>query len=769
MEIYVDLRCFQDAGYAFRGVGYHSSTLLREGRKFFPADTRWIGIVDSSLSDIPLEYRDLVDELTSVASSENTSAADVFIQLSPMTHSAERVIRFLSRPETLSAVVIYDFIPLDLQERYLTDTRLATEYASNLGWLGKYDLMFPISEYSASRLMDLLGVDRRNVNVTGVALRQVFQAILENGIPDDEGAAAIKSPFFLFVGGADSRKNVNVILKAHATLNVVRKPRLVIVGAYPPRFHDEMLEIYRNHGGNPGDLDWKHGIADAELALLYRDCLCSICSSEIEGFSLPVIEAIASGACVFVSNIAAHRELVSVADAIFEPHDSTRLGQLMQRAVDDKEWRQSVAKSQAPAAKRFLLERVSYRFWNPIVQRLKHVAKKNLQNGRSRRARIAILSPFPPDRSGVADYTRSSLEEIGKLADVDVFCDTANPIATSGVKRFIPLSAVRHLAGEYDQIVSIVGNSHFHTKILEYQVEFGGPCLVHDNRLAEVYNWWKGPEAFHAMACRSLGRAVTYDECQGWLREPGTLPSIFFDELIPNARPLMVHSRGLQAHIKKQYAAEAVYLPFCVYRQFPDHLLSLEAKKLARKKLGISDDVLAIITLGIVDPVKSPETCIQAVSLARQSGLNAHLYFVGSSEGQLKYIDECAKRWKVEGAIHLCGDWVDDAMYTDFIVAADMAIQLRKHFFGGLSGAMLDCIASGLVTIANEDLAEALEAPENVLRISDELLADKLALQISNAKSKFDLNDRLTVMRSKYLVQHSFSEYAHQFLAAIRG
>ena len=768
MEIYVDLRCFQDPGYAFRGVGYHSSTLLREGRKFFAATTRWVGIVDSDKTEIPQEFSDLVDEVTSIAAPKAIDGKSLFVQLSPMTHAAERIHRFLAQPSTLSVAVVYDFIPLDLPGRYLTDRKLMTDYTSNLSWLSRYDLMFPISEYSASRLKDLVDIDRRNVHVTGVALRAEFASILLGEHTNDLESLTAAKAFFLFVGGADSRKNVDVVLESHARLDSVSKPRLVIVGAYPQRFYDDMITIYRLHGGNPSDIEMKNGIGDFELAALYRDCLCSICSSEIEGFSLPVIEAIACGASVFVSNIDAHRELVSVPDAIFEAHDAVRLSQLMQRALVDKEWTRGLARLQEPRAKHFLLERVAYRFWNPIVQSLKAFCEKRAKNASvPKRTRIAILSPFPPDRSGVADYTRRSLEEISKLADVDVFCETASPAATSCVRNFFPLSTLTYLSSEYDHVVSVVGNSHFHTKIIDYQVKFGGPCLVHDNRLAELYNWWKGPEAFHAMACRSLGRNVSYQECQDWIRDPGKLQSIFFDDLIPGARPLMVHSKGIQAQVKNQYGTDAVYLPFCVYRDFPDEQITKESKQSARQKLGIDNGVVAIVTLGIVDPTKSPQTCIEAISLVRQAGINAHLYFVGSSSGRHSIIEKFAERMNVGDAVHQCSDWVEEQMYNDFVIAADMAIQLRSHFFGGLSGALLDCIASGLVTFANDNLAESMDAPASVLRISDRLCPDELSKKILRAIASIDLNDRLTDNRRKYLFEHSFAIYARRFIDSL--
>ena len=63
--------------------------------------------------------------------------------------------------------------------------------------------------------------------------------------------------------------------------------------------------------------------------------------------------------------------------------------------------------------------------------------------------------------------------------------------------------------------------------------------------------------------------------------------------------------------------------------------------------------------------------------------------------------------------------WLSDLEYRDYLLAAYMGIQLRNHFFGGLSGALLDCVAAGLPTVANKDLAEAVEAPQYVVRVPD--------------------------------------------------
>ena len=60
----------------------------------------------------------------------------------------------------------------------------------------------------------------------------------------------------------------------------------------------------------------------------------------------------------------------------------------------------------------------------PMLQRLDGRAPAVL---RGYRPRVALLSPLPPDRSGVADYTAATCVELGRLVDLHVFTETARP------------------------------------------------------------------------------------------------------------------------------------------------------------------------------------------------------------------------------------------------------------------------------------------------------------------------------------------------------
>ncbi len=209
-------------------------------------------------------------------------------------------------------------------------------------------------------------------------------------------------------------------------------------------------------------------------------------------------------------------------------------------------------------------------------------------------------------------------------------------------------------------------------------------------------------------------------------------------------------------------------MPFCCYRGFEDEELTPVARQAARDRLGISKENVCIVTLGIVGKSKAPEQCIDAIEHLRHAGIPAELHFVGSSDQYRNTLIAQAKRLGIEEYIHFCNDWISDEQYRDYVIAADYAIQLRSHFFGGLSGAMLDCIASGLPTVANEDLAVALDSPETVMRVSDRLLARELSQSLQNAFAKNMHNNRLVSCRTKYMQEHSFDNYARELLSVLQ-
>ena len=89
---------------------------------------------------------------------------------------------------------------------------------------------------------------------------------------------------------------------------------------------------------------------------------------------------------------------------------------------------------------------------------------------------------------------------------------------------------------------------------------------------------------------------------------------------------------------------------------------------------------------------------------------------------------------------------------------------MRTHRFGGLSGAVGDCIAAGLPTVVNDDLASAFDSPSYVLRVSDELDPREIANTLNAAIGRGLHRCRHEEERRSYVESDSFDRYAVQLL-----
>ncbi|MFM7151503.1 MAG: glycosyltransferase, partial [Gemmataceae bacterium] len=461
------------------------------------------------------------------------------------------------------------------------------------------------------------------------------------------------------------------------------------------------------------------------------------------------------------------RELVTQKDAIFPPGDPAALEKQLQRMTDEPGYRQDLYQRQAAVGPRFAEREVARRLWTHVTKHLRRSPAPAVRAADAGRPRLAILSPYPPDRSGVADYTAISLADVARHARVDVFTEAKSPRRDPWVHRYHDVSDLAYLQGEYDRILAVVGNSDFHWRILQLHKRYGGACLMHDNRLAELYAWKLGLGPFANMASEILGRGVSTQEAEHWLRHPGQLPALFFDEILLRADPLIVHSRGIQSQVAKRYKVKPAYLPFCCYRPIEAKDLTDDSRRAARKRLGVPDDRLLIISLGILSRVKGAAECIYAIEQLRTWGVPAELHFVGSPADMKPELSEIADKLGVGDHIRLMEDWTTEQQYQDYLLAADFAIQLRAHGFGGLSGAVMDCITAGLPTVVNEDLAEAMDGPDYVYRVPDHFSPLLIAEQILLASKAERHRVRLGPTRDAYLREHSFDRYARLMMKVL--
>ncbi len=123
--------------------------------------------------------------------------------------------------------------------------------------------------------------------------------------------------YFLYVGNAYPHKNIEKLIKAFSAFRTLKNLdfQLVLVGK-EDYFYKKLIEKIKiqNYSG----VIIKNNVSDKELSHLYHNAIALVAPSLMEGFGLPVLEAMASGCLVLASDISSYREVAADAAIYFD-------------------------------------------------------------------------------------------------------------------------------------------------------------------------------------------------------------------------------------------------------------------------------------------------------------------------------------------------------------------------------------------------------------------------------------------------------------------
>ncbi|MGH7119753.1 MAG: glycosyltransferase, partial [Acetobacteraceae bacterium] len=694
-----------------RGIGRVTSNLVAAARTAVPelARARFLALIDPAMPPLAPSHRALFESERSAAQPALLRRPAWFVEPSPMTHDPLFVAPLLAEPALFSAAVVHDFIPYDAPEHYLSRPGARLAYATALAWLGRYRLFLPNSATTAARLATLLNVAERDIAVAGAPLDPLFLT---------SSASALRR-HVLVAGGADRRKNVECPLRAHAAAPRFARVPIIVSGIYSPADIERLSALHADEGGEPSLLSFAGAIDDAELLRLYREALAVVVPSRAEGFSLPVIEAMAQGSPVLASAIPVHAELITDPAFLFPPDDPRALARLVERVLSDPSFAASLIAAGRTAWPRFRAERVAERFWQAVAARATPQRPATPAIARARRPRVALLTPLPPDCSGVADYSAASVPELGRRVELHLFTATPSPAVPPGAASVRPLSALPFLSRRFDRVIGVLGNSQYHVGIFHLLLRYGGAAIAHDARMLGFYRGVLGIEHARAVAQAELGRAVAPEEIERWLADEAELPTLFLGELAAGCTPLIFHSALTARLAAQRYRIAPHWLPFSLQRPWRTEALRPAARAAARARLGLGDDEVVLASFGYVHSSKCSEECIWALAMLRGWGIAASLVFVGAVHGDGAALRALARRLDIADRVRFLDSYIGEAGYRDWLLAADLAIQLRRFGFGSISGTLSDCIAAAVPTIANAELAETMAVPSFVATIPD--------------------------------------------------
>src|SRR5947209_9054891 len=183
-------------------------------------------------------------------------------------------------------------------------------------------------------------------------------------------------------------------------------------------------------------------------------------------------------------------EVVGRADALFDPTDVAAIAALMHRALTDHAFRADLRTHGPTRARTFTWEAAAARAWPALEALHARSQPRNASVAVSAKRRLAVVSPLPPDRTGVADYTAGLLDELARHYEVEVVSEQAQPQLPPNVR--VPVRSLGWLdanADAFDRILYHVGNSPFHVKIIDLMKRHAGTVVMHDFYLTGMLGW----------------------------------------------------------------------------------------------------------------------------------------------------------------------------------------------------------------------------------------------------------------------------------------
>jgi glycosyltransferase involved in cell wall biosynthesis len=607
-----------------------------------------------------------------------------------------------------TSVMLYDLIPLVDAEKYLEpNLKYKAFYLDRVNNYKKADVFFAISDFSKEvGMKELLLSDDQIIDI-GCAIDEKFanSNSLSTGIEEFKGKNEPNKPFILYTGGADFRKNLPRLIKAYSLLetNLKRSYQLVIAGKISEGEYSDLVEITENAGLAKEDVAFTGYVTDEELISLYQTCALFVFPSWNEGFGLPLLEAMACGAVVIGSNTSSIPSLIAWDEALFNPYDELSISNKIKYALENTEFRsRSILFGEKQKLKYSwdITATKAIDSWNLLLNTIEKSTtdKKPLSGLR----KMAYVSPLPPERTGIADYSFDLLPELSKFYKIYVVTD--QQFFEPSIQTDFEVKSTAWFGEnfkEIDRVVYQMGNSPFHSHMLGLISDFPGIVVLHDFYLSGLYEWVEN------FAMVENFWADELYESHGYKAIGEKFKNVDVKLIYPVSYKMFAASLGVIVHSRFSKSLKELWFPqmersIDVIPHLREPRVSLD-KKTVRSELGLEEDDFLICSFGHLAPTKLNMDlldCWTRSSLGKEG--NSKLIFVGENEGGqygedlLNFIqsNNLTDRVKITG-------FASKELYQKYLTVSNVAVQLRTDSRGETSGAVLDCLNYSLPVIVN--------------------------------------------------------------------
>lgn len=671
-----------------------------------------------------------------------------------------------------TATILYDLIPLIFDSPYLDNPDVRAWYENKLKHLRRSDLLLSISESSRQEAIQFMEMPAPHVRNISSAIDDIFEPIQ---IPKPKEKAirerfGLSKAFILYTGGIDHRKNIEGLIESYAELplKVRKQNQLVIVCSIQEHNREKLSQLIKSAGLQASDVALTGHVSDEELLHLYNLCTAFIFPSKHEGFGLPALEAMSCGKAVIGSNASSIPEVIGLPSALFDPNSKTSITNALNRVLTDPEFKKSLEEHSLEQAKKFSWDKTAQIAINEMERHLEEKIEVKLPEEKKSKPKLAYVSPLPPARSGISEYSLELLSELSKLYQIELISSAA-ATPSERIPNELVVRSPKFLSEnveQYDRVIYHFGNSEFHDYMFDLIEQVPGVIVLHDFFLSGIVAHLDTSGSSPCSWSRALYQSHGYHALKErfFCKDTADVVWKYPCNLAPlnQALGVIVHSDYSRQLADAWYGSGASEN----WRVIPLLRIPANSTESSRSRLELNENQLVVCSFGIIGPHKLNQNLLDCwLSSSLASDPNCILVFVGDIDGSeySSALMSTIKNSGLENRIKVTG-WVNNSTFNDYLNAADISVQLRTLSRGETSAAVLDCMNHGTPTIINRNGSMAEIQQDAVLSIPDDFENSELteALEVlasSSDRRKLLGENAREMIRKKHNPAHCAQMY----------
>lgn len=329
--------------------------------------------------------------------------------------------------------------------------------------------------------------------------------------------------------------------------------------------------------------------------------------------------------------------------------------------------------------------------------------------------KAAYFTPLPPIQSGISYYSEDLLPYLSKYLDVDIFIDDYEPVNRLREKfRIYSYKDFesRYTQGEYEVILYHVGNNPYHFYLYPFLIKYPGITILHDYVLHHFFGGItlaKGDIEGYIEEFRynygEIGEELANLRLRGIWTDLQQFIYPFNKRVIDSSLGIIVHSNYIKRKIEEYKITDIRKINMGI--PFID--IPILNKGNAKEKLGITYDTFVISSFGFATPIKQVDLTLKAFRYLIEEVPNSIFLIVGEIQDNRIY--ELIQELQLEKYVKIKG-FVPEEDFKDYILATDIAVNLRYPTAGETSATLLRIMEMGVPVIVS-NYCQFAEIPDD--------------------------------------------------------